>query len=198
MVVGGRVDPIWSQPRPAWLHDSLLGNLSIVDWGGDARVAAKGEWFQGANIAFRVSAIVEHGGFSTRLGRIGSGSSLLSNEETHLLERIREAGGQAIYAPNAKVDHLVEAKRLTRSWFRKRNAWQALSDFTMRPEASAAQAKENWAALVAYFNALPPLERTVRGLLSETDDPELFRWQTGAIYNLTSMLLTGFEGVKVD
>ncbi len=162
------------------------------------RVASEEEWIAGTNIAFRVAAIFAHGGFSTGLGRIGSGSSLLSNEEVQLLERVRESGGRIVYAPEARVSHLVEPKRLMRSWFRKRAAWQALSDFMMRPDASAAQAKNHWADLVGYFNAMPPLERTVRGLLIDTDDPDLFRWQTGAIYSLTSMLMAGFEGVELD
>ncbi len=197
-IVGGRVDPIWSRPRPPWLHDSMLGSLSIIDWGGEARVASAAEWLAGTNIAFRVSTILDNGGFSTSLGRIGSGSSLLSNEEVHLLARISARGGQAIYAPKARVDHLVEHKRLTRAWFRKRASWQAMSDFMMEPDAASARAKDGWPDIVKYFNALPATERTVRGLIFDTDDPDLFHWQTGTIYTFTSMLLNGFEGAVVD
>ena len=198
MIVGGRVAPIWSVARPAWVHDSMLGNLSVVDWGGGARVAAEREWLAGTNIAFRVSAILGHGGFSTSLGRSGSGFSLLSNEEVQLMERIRSAGGLVVYAPEARVDHLVEPRRLTQAWFRKRAAWQALSDFMMAPEARSEQAREEWPGLLDYFNSLPPAERTVRGLAYDTDDAELFHWQTGAIYKLTSLMLAGFAGVRLD
>jgi glycosyltransferase involved in cell wall biosynthesis len=198
MIVGGRVDPIWSAPRPAWVHDSMLGSLSVVNWGGDARVAKLEEWVAGTNISFRISAIVENGGFPRNLGRIGSGSSLLSNEEVHLVEKIRASGGTLVYAPNARVDHLVDLRRLTRTWFRKRAAWQALSDFMMDPDRQAKDANEQWPNLVKYFNAMPPHERTVRGLLYDTDDPGLFRWQTSAVYMLTTLLLAGFEGVELD
>jgi hypothetical protein len=68
----------------------------------------------------------------------------------------------------------------------------------MHPDAAAANTRDGWPGILAYFNALPPLERTVRGLVYDTDDPEIFRWQTGAIYTATSLLLTGFEGVEVD
>jgi glycosyltransferase involved in cell wall biosynthesis len=197
-VVGGRVDPIWAAPRPAWLHDSMLGNLSVVNWGGDARVADDGEWLAGTNIAFRVVDIIEQGGFSTDLGRIGSGSSLLSNEETQLLKRLMDAGGRVIYAPRARVEHLVETKRMTRDWFRKRAAWQAVSDFKMQPEKEIERAKDRWPSVVAYFNAAPPFERTVRGLHFETEDPEMFNWQVGAMYQVTSLLLAGFEGAPSD
>ena len=148
--------------------------------------------------SFRTSAILGHGGFATNLGRIGSGASLLSNEEFQLVQRIRAAGGGLVYAPDAQVSHLAEAKRLTRSWFRKRAAWQAVSDFTMEPDRFLAEAPGQWEGTVGYFNALPPHLRTIRGLVHDTDDPELFRWQTGAIYMLTIMMLAGFQGVARD
>jgi glycosyltransferase involved in cell wall biosynthesis len=198
MIVGGRVDPIWAAPRPDWVHDSMLGNLSIVNWGGDTRVAGPDEWVAGTNISFRVSAILDNGGFPLNLGRIGSGSALLSNEEIQLLDRIRADGGQIIYAPRARVNHLVDVRRLKQGWFRKRAAWQALSDFMMNPDGQAAEARKHWPELVKYFNALPPHERTVRGFLHQTDDPDLFQWQTGAVYMMTTLMLAGFEGVELD
>jgi glycosyltransferase involved in cell wall biosynthesis len=198
MIVGGRVDPIWGAPRPPWLHDAMLSNVSVVDWGGDTRIAAPDEWFAGTNISFLTQAILDYGGFATNLGRIGSGASLLSNEELHLLERIRAEGGKLIYAPAASVDHLVEPRRLTQSWFRRRAAWQAVSDFTMEPKRFSESASKYWNDTVGYFNALPPFERTIRGFNYETDDPDLFRWQIGAIYMMTIMSLAGFEGVVND
>jgi glucosyl-dolichyl phosphate glucuronosyltransferase len=198
MIVGGRVDPLWGAPRPPWLHDSMVASLSVIDWGGETRVAKADEWFAGTNIAFRTKAILDHGGFATNLGRIGSGASLLSNEEVQLLERIRTARGRLVYAPDASVKHLVEPKRLTRSWFRKRSAWQALSDFTMDPERFSGEAPQYWKDVVSYFNALPPYERTMRGMALDTDDPDLFRWQLGAIYNMTIITMAGYEGVTLD
>ena len=197
-IVGGRVNPIWGAPRPPWLHESMLGNLSVVDWGGGLRIAGDGEWFAGANIAFRTSAILENDGFATNLGRIGSGASLLSNEEFHLVERIRAIGGQMIYAPDASVEHLVEPARLKRAWFRKRSAWQAVSDFTMAPDRMLAEAPQYWEKVTDYFNELPPHQRTIRGLLIDTDDPELFRWQLGVVYMLTVLQLAGFDGVSLE
>ena len=198
MIVGGRVDPLWGAPRPPWLHESMLGNLSVVNWGGDTREALEHEWFAGTNITFRTQAIRDCGGFATNLGRNGSGASLLSKEELHLLQQIRAAGGKLIYAPNAVVEHLVEPERLNRSWFRKRSAWQAVSDYMMEPEKFSQQGKPYWQGLRGYFNSLPPHERTIRGLLFETNDPDLFRWQVGTIYMLTALNLAGFDGVDID
>jgi glucosyl-dolichyl phosphate glucuronosyltransferase len=113
------------------------------------------------------------------------------------VSRIRKAGGQLVYAPDAVVNHLVDIRRLNRSWFRKRSAWQALSDFMMDPDKVASEAQTQWPHLVRYFNALPPLERTVRGLAYETEDPDLFHWQVSAIYMMTTLMLAGFEGVSL-
>ncbi len=195
-IVGGRVDPIWGAPRPSWVHDAMLGSLSVVNWGGDTRVADTKEWFAGTNITFRTQKILSHGGFAINLGRIGSGHSLMSNEEVHLIEKIRAAGHKLIYAPDAYVSHLVEPKRLTRTWFRKRAAWQAVSDFMMDPKRHSGDVSTYWRNTIKYFNSLPPHERTIRGFLWDTDDPDVFRWQTGALYMMTIMSLAGFEGAS--
>jgi GT2 family glycosyltransferase len=198
-IVGGRVEPIWEAHRPLWMHDSLLASLSLIDWGGqNARLAAANEWFVGANIAFRVDAIRRYGGFSTNLGRKGSGGALMSNEESDLVDRIRAAGDLVVYAPKASVRHLVERKRLERSWFRKRMAWQAVSDFTSNPTESLGRAGDQWQQVASYFNSAPPLQRTMRGLFFDTDDPDEFRRQIGAIYSATLAMLAGFEGVEID
>ena len=88
-ILGGRVDPLWEIERPSWLDDSLLGYVSVVDWGGELRIAKESEWFAGANISFKTQAILRNDGFDTNLGRKGSGSVLLSNEEISLLNKIK-------------------------------------------------------------------------------------------------------------
>jgi glycosyltransferase involved in cell wall biosynthesis len=198
MIVGGPVLPIWGAPRPSWLHDKMLFSLSVIDWGGVLRRADQGEWFCGANIAFRTRAILESGGFAIDLGRKGAGGALLSNEESQAVAQIRARGGLMIYAPQAKVEHLIDESRLTHAWFRKRMAWQATSDFLMDPGEFGHKSRELWLGLRNYLAARPPHERTMRGLLIDTDDPDLFYWQLGAIYNLTSGLLDGWEGVRFD
>ena len=197
-VVGGRVDPMWSMPRPRWLGPKLEGYVSIVNWGGELRLAEESEWFAGTNIAFRVDTLQVLGGFSTTLGRTGSGATLLSNEETQLLDRIKETGGKRVYHPDAALDHLVEEKRLSRQWFRKRMAWQATSDFLMKAEECIEQCAGHWQNILEYSAMVPPRERTLRGLMYDTDDAELFHWQLSAIYGWNVLNLAGFEGVAEE
>lgn len=194
-IIGGRVDPIWELERPPWLADDLTGNVSVVDWGGECRIAGSDEWFAGTNITFRVSTLNELGGFSLALGRKGSGASLLSNEESELVDAIREQEGLLVYQPAAKVDHLVEAARLQPAWFRKRQAWQATSDFLMDPERFAADPEAAWQNVVAFINSQEPRNRSMRALFEPTDDPGNFKWQLSAVNSMITLLLAGYDGL---
>jgi glycosyltransferase involved in cell wall biosynthesis len=196
VAAGGRVDPIWEVDPPNWFSDAIGCYTSLVDWGGQTRVAAPREWFAGTNIAFRARPLLDHGGFDTNLGRTGGGATLLSNEEIRVLCQLREAGGLAIYVPDASVSHLIERRRLTRQWFRKRVAWQAVSDFMMDPRNSAKRAAQEWDLVLDFFFRLPPSERTIRGLFYDTDDRMLFRQQLLAIELFMLQSLSGFEGVE--
>lgn len=197
-VVGGRVEPMWEVPRPSWLGDKLLGWVSVVDWGGDLRVALPTEWLAGTNISFRTATILDSGGFDVKLGRKGDGATLMSNEEVIIVNHLRDQGLDSVYAPLARVRHLVERKRLHRAWFRKRVVWQAVSDYTADPQAAAAIGLKNWAWAMGYFFQLPAMQRTVRGLYYDTDSAELLRHQLDALYLFTLMQLAGFEGVAAQ
>lgn len=195
-VVGGKISPMWEIERPLWLSNQLTGHVSVVDWGGELRIASDEEWFAGANITFRRDVLIESGGFSTSLGRVGSGNSLMSNEEVEVLRYFKDSGCKAVYAPNAAVDHLVEHKRLRRDWFRRRVAWQATSDFVMDAETAEARIPDCLKNVKAYLASLPPLQRNLQGLYTPTDIPGEFIWQLGAIYDFTILTLAGFEGLE--
>lgn len=195
-VVGGRVEPMWGVPRPPWLPDSLLGYVSVVDWGGNARFASKTEWVAGTNVAFRVDALKAAGGFIVHLGRKGGGHALLSNDESDVIERMAQDGARLIYAPEVVVQHLVPADRLTQCWFRRRAAWQAASDYLMDTERFFAGAANGWRGVTAFYARLPPKDRTPRGLYVEQETPEMFAMQMSALYNFTIALLSGFNGLN--
>ena len=195
-VIGGKIDPIWEAQRPSWLGDELLGNVSVVNWGGTCRIAKENEWFAGANITFRKETLLKHGGFQTNLGRKGSGTVLLSNEESALIEKIKSDDGVIVYQPEARVDHLVEKKRLQQTWFRKRASWQAVSDFLMKPDEQVHYLGSDWDNLIQYINSMEPQNRNIRALSVATDDPQIFKWQLSAIYTVTRLSLAGFDGLE--
>lgn len=192
--VGGQILPRWGAPRPSWLSDNLLGYLTVVDWGGDLRLLGPTEWIAGANIAFRREPILKLGAFSTDLGRKGGSASLLSNEEAALIERIAAAGLKSAYAPAASVDHFVSPERLTRDWFRRRVAWQAVSDFIAYPERATANVPGAWRQVSEYLMTLPPRERSIGGLFFELEESDEFKQQMDAVYNSLTAILSGKRG----
>jgi glycosyltransferase involved in cell wall biosynthesis len=193
-VVGGRVDPLWSSSRPAWLSDRLLGYLSVVDLGEEARFLAPGEWVAGANIAYRTDVLQRVGGFDVSLGRVGGGSALMSNEEIALTEKIKEQGGRVVYDPTARVQHLVDAERLTQRWFRKRVAWQGVSDcISGSTSENNFDVKRRWTAVKEYFLHQSPADRTARALANHQQEPNEFEWQLATIYDFTRSILAGLN-----
>jgi glycosyltransferase involved in cell wall biosynthesis len=108
--VGGRVVPLWLSPRPAWLHDSLLNVLAMLDLGPEPRDLAT-ELLYGVNYAFRREVFAQLGTFNTKF--------CASSEDTELIERLREAGGRVHYDPRIVVEHKVFPERTTRAYFRR-------------------------------------------------------------------------------
>jgi glucosyl-dolichyl phosphate glucuronosyltransferase len=193
-VVGGRIIPRWLKPKPVWLSDGLLGYLSIIDWGGDVRELKATEWLAGCNVAFRKSVLISVGGFSRALGRIGSGLSLLSNDEIEVMEKIHAAGRVSIYAPDATVQHVIDPERLTRAWFRRRAAWQAVSDFIKDGEKASAHASA--AAEHLHRVLRPGARRAPLGFYTATDDVHEFEQDVALTYDLVISVLSG--GVEND
>ena len=189
--VAGRVDLDWPQPRPPWLHDLALPYLSLVDWGPARRDLGPAEWVACANLAFRVEALRAAGGFDSGLGRQGGGATLVSNEESEAILRLRRAGGRLVYAPDAIVAHLAHPERLTQPWFRRRAAWQAVSDYLADPAAARRRAAGAWREIRHYTRRLPWWRRGLASLEQEPADPRLFMKQLHAIYLLTLKQLAG-------
>lgn len=116
-VVGGPVLPIWESSPPKWINESLIGYLSIVDWGSKRIELDEDKWLVGTNIAYKKTHVSECGGFHPGLGR--QGNSLGLHEETFLNEKIRAAGYKIVYDPTIVVQHHIQKDRLSEEWFYK-------------------------------------------------------------------------------
>lgn len=189
-VVGGRVLPRWVGPRPPWLADNLLSHLSIIDWGTELRPITPKEWLAGCNIAFDKRLLLSVGGFSRALGRVGPGLALLSNEETEVADKIAKVGGRSIYCPDALVHHVIDPARLTRTWFRRRVAWQAVSDYIQD-----ARRLTEYSSIAAERVQDEILNN---GFFSATNDPEKFKWEVGLVYDLVASVLAGGKERQAD
>ncbi|MGH8636968.1 MAG: glycosyltransferase, partial [Burkholderiales bacterium] len=125
---GGPVEPIWGTVRPAWLDEKgKLGGTIAVMYHGDAPFIfeERRKVPLGVNMAVRRRLIERIGGFRPDLGR--NGKSLLGQEQAEFFYRSREAGARGLYVPAMRLDHVVPASRLTRSYFRRWWYWKGIS-----------------------------------------------------------------------
>ena len=119
VAVGGKSILDWpGGRRPKWLPKRYESLYSGVDYGEVATRLNPPHIPYGVNMAFRSDWLRELGGFDTRLGR--KGESLVSCEEQDLFLRVRSAGGEIWYLPEAIVRHRVEMARARRKWMIRR------------------------------------------------------------------------------
>jgi glycosyltransferase involved in cell wall biosynthesis len=177
-VVGGKVLPAYPSNRlPVWYDERLSGYLSCIDWGPRARRLRAGEWIVGANMAMRRSVFEEFGVFNTALGRKGA-SSLLSNDETALLEKVGMR--RVLYHPDAWLHHLIPSERMTPAWFRRRVYWQAVSDMVAGHNGQdGGEARREYGQVISQLEAE---RRNLNGLFAEPNNYEDFALQLRAIY----------------
>jgi glucosyl-dolichyl phosphate glucuronosyltransferase len=124
--VGGTCQAAFAGERPSWLSDRLLQYAGITRFGREAREArSSAEYPFGANLALRRDLVVALGGFSETLGRIGT--SLLSGEESALIDAVRGHGGRVWLEPTAHVAHHVAPERCTGRYYWRRLWWQGIS-----------------------------------------------------------------------
>jgi glucosyl-dolichyl phosphate glucuronosyltransferase len=124
-IIGGEIEPIWEDKRPAWLSERWLHPLSAgLNWGSMPRFLASEEWVCEVNSAYRRVCITENGGFPENLGRIGN--NLLSGENI-VNEIIRSKGWSMYYDPFIRVKHSIPKERLTKEWFVRRMFWQGVT-----------------------------------------------------------------------
>jgi len=113
---GGTVRPRWVEGKPGWFpaeFDWVVG----CTHSGMPRELEPVRNLVGANMSFRRAPLVEVGGFSHDLGRVGS--LPVGCEETDLSIRVHQRWPEAeiLYDPAARVEHVVPAARGTVRYF---------------------------------------------------------------------------------
>jgi glycosyltransferase involved in cell wall biosynthesis len=117
--VGGWVEPEWEDSRPAWFPAEFQWVVGC-SYRGLPTVAAPVRNPIGANMSFRRAVLVEAGGFSTGLGRLGR--IPLGCEETELAIRAQALTPDSYVwlEPAAVVRHHVSAQRHSLRYFAAR------------------------------------------------------------------------------
>lgn len=115
---GGAIVAIYRSERPRWMSKyTEIPIANPLDLGTTARPFPKGRIPGGGNMAIRRSAIERYGAFDPELGRCGG--SLIGGEESNLFERLREAGEEYWWVPNAEMHHLIPDSKLSLDYLEK-------------------------------------------------------------------------------
>ena len=109
--VGGTVLPIFPDGCPTWCQRYI----HPLRYGDHPHLLNEGQEPMGASLAVARRVFGKVGLFRTDLGR--RGASLLDGEEAELLGRIRQAGYEIWFAPDAVVHHQMLRSRLTLAYF---------------------------------------------------------------------------------
>ena len=113
MGLGGRVVPVWNQPRPSWLEmegQQVVGHFDFGEEPTEISVPPIG-----GNMAFRRAAFETYGLFRTELGP--DGAEIGGTEDDEFGRRLLKAGEKIVYCPTATVYLPIESYRLTKDYF---------------------------------------------------------------------------------
>jgi GT2 family glycosyltransferase len=137
--VGGAAVPAWPNGQPAWFPDEFLWVVGC-SYRGLPHTTTPVRNPIGCSMAFRRTPVIDAGGFSADLGRIGKVP--LGCEETELAIRVlaERHGDSILYVPEAVVHHEVSDDRTTWAYFRARCYAEGLSKAAVSKLAGSGQA----------------------------------------------------------
>lgn len=124
--VGGHVVPAWEQRRPAWFPHEFHWVVGCSYRGQPTTISPVRNPI-GANMSFRRDAMLNVGGFSTDVGRVGTRP--VGCEETEISIRVarRDPSATILLEPRAVVHHHVPLDRARWNYFRRRCWAEGLS-----------------------------------------------------------------------
>jgi glucosyl-dolichyl phosphate glucuronosyltransferase len=125
-VIGGAIYPRWPEGMSGeHLSKRWKMFLSLAE-GDRPGSVADGYPVNGANYAIRRHVLLDIGGFSEKLGRVGA--SLISGDDCLVTERVIQMGLGAGFDPAFKVYHKISRERLKLSWILRRTFWEGVSE----------------------------------------------------------------------
>lgn len=137
--VGGRILPAYQGTPPPWFlpyaSNLLYGVTIYYDLGNEEMAySEKMMSFIGANVAFRVNAALEAGGFDPDFGVMGEKRG--SGEEFLMIETLAKLGYRGVYVPTAWVRHRIGPSRWTERYifqvYQVEGEWEISFSFKRR------------------------------------------------------------------
>jgi len=113
---GGLIEPLMegiTRPKSSFLDDPFFDGLILrKDLGPKGRLLKEDEYFFGACFAVKKD-FLNQSGFDTHLGK--KGNEQILGEEIALQERAKKGQVIRVWVPEAKVNHIIPAQRLSYS-----------------------------------------------------------------------------------
>lgn len=126
--IGGKILLYFMAGKPFWLNpflSSLLGYFNP----GSKEARFRRTYFRGSNMSFRLSIFDRYEPFNTALGRVGK--NLEGSEEKEIFYRLKNAGEEIWYVPDARVWHLVPEERTGIDFIRRQAGGAGISQRKM-------------------------------------------------------------------
>lgn len=115
--IGGPLRYYNATGLPEWLPP-LLEHVGQFDLGDETRALGENDdVLRGGNMVIPKTLLNTLGGFDVRLGRVGT--TLFSDEETELQDRMRRARHRIVYAPTLIQYHYLDPDRLRKHHWRR-------------------------------------------------------------------------------
>lgn len=183
--VGGLVLPVWRAAEPAWLPPEFRWVVGCSYTGQPEQTAVVRNPI-GASMSFRRAQLVEVGGFSHTVGRIGN--TPLGCEETELSIRLasRFPKSRILQEPRSVVHHHVPPERARWAYFRRRCWGEGLSKAQV---ARLADPRQALSAERRYATTTLPagIARDLRAGFRQRDPQRVKR----AAASLAGLVITG-------
>lgn len=161
--IGGPIRPRFEVEPPPWYSDRIRHVLTLLDRGPEVRdLDPELEAVYGANISFRVEPLRRVGGFDPALGH--SGARVFFGEEDEAQRALARLGLGTRYVPDAPVEHVIGAERLTRGSFLERRFAFGVALGMRRGRSRALAARRMLAGAGALLTSDPQvaMDRAVR------------------------------------
>ncbi len=125
LAVGGKVEPVWVDGKPAFFPEEFLWLVGCTENGFATHLDEVRNTY-GPNLSFRAEVFEELGGFSKHVGR--HGDKQIQAHETEICSRLRKRYGRGVvYSEKAIINHKVYPYRTELGWLVRRCFWQGYS-----------------------------------------------------------------------
>jgi GT2 family glycosyltransferase len=165
-VVGGRLDPLWLEPRPAWLPAGREYLLGIYNRHEGLIPMPEHDQPIGANFAVHREVMDAVGPFDERLGpSYARRRGMIFGEDALLSLLARKAKYPVYFQAAARSWHKISARKLRKRYFVRRSFWEGVTLLCVLHLAGTIPA-DRWPRVLAWHSreSLRAAWRLVRAL----------------------------------